>query len=416
MKFIHIADLHFGKSIHGVSLIENGDQDYWVDQFIELLRDVSPDAVLIAGDVFDRSSPSEDAVALFSRMMSEINEMDIPVLTVAGNHDSVHRLSYVGPVLSKQKLFFSRSLTNTYELEHVTLPDPDGEGTVTFWLMPYVFPLLAATALDDDSLKSYDAAIRALIAAQPIDYSTRNVLIAHQNVTFNGIEGERGGSESMVGGVGQVDASAFDGFDYVALGHIHAAYSVGRSSVRYAGSPLCYHFNETRQARKGPVLVEMGPKGEPLTIQTLAIEPLHPMREVPADSFENVRKNELENERYQEYVSVTINDRRVTPEIAAFFKELYKSRGSVLMELKSEFNRFGGSVSQGSSAVENKSVEELFADFYTEKNHGEPPEDKDYSVIDHAGEIMRHAKDLRKDPDPETVGKFVDFLLKSEDK
>ncbi|MBQ3290769.1 MAG: exonuclease SbcCD subunit D [Mogibacterium sp.] len=416
MKFIHIADLHLGKSVHGVSMIENGDQGYWVDHFIEVLRTVSPHAVLIAGDVFDRSAPSEDAIALFSRMMTAINDLGIPVMTVAGNHDSVHRLSYVGPVLSKQDLFFSRSLTNSYELEHVTITDPDNGEPVTFWLMPYVFPLLVARAMGDESLRDYDSAVRALLAAQPIDFSKRNVLIAHQNVTFNGQEVERGGSESMVGGVGQIDASAFFDFDYVALGHIHSAYPVGRESIRYAGTPLCYHFNETRQQQKGPVLVEMGPKGEPLKIETIVIEPLHPMREIPADSFENIRDRELENNNTGEYIKVTLNDRRVSPEIWTFFRNLYNSRGSILMELTSEYNQFCGSVSGKSSAVQDKSVEELFAEFYTERNKGEPPEEKDIQLMKYAGELMRNAKELNKVPEPGSVDALIDFLLKSEDK
>ncbi len=132
----------------------------------------------------------------------------------------------------------------------------DDYGVVKFWLMPYLFPAAVAEALEDEEIRDYDTAVRRLIAEQGIDDSERNVIIAHQNVTVNGKEVTRGGSESAVGGVGQVGHSAFDCFDYAALGHIHAAYAVGRKSVRYAGSPLCYHFDETRQPQKGPVLVD----------------------------------------------------------------------------------------------------------------------------------------------------------------
>lgn len=413
MKFIHIADLHLGKSIHGVSMVENGDQVYWVERFIEKVRSAEPDAVLIAGDVFDRSAPSEDAVALFSRLMTELNGLGVPVMTVAGNHDSIHRLSYVGPVLSKQALYFSRSLADTCELEHITLTDEDGP--VTFWLMPYVFPALISRALQDDTLKDYNSAVQALIAAQDIDYSTRNVLIAHQNVTFNGVEAERGGSESMVGGVGQIDAGVFADFDYVALGHIHTSYHVGRESVRYAGSPLCYHFDETRQKAKGPVLVEMGAKGEPLSIETMVIEPLHPMRAIKG-GFEQIRKEELENGSCSEYISITLDDCRVTPDISSFFRDLYKSRDSILMELKSEYNRFDGDMQQLSYIAENKSTEELFGDFYTDRKGGEPPEQEDYELMDYAAELMRHAADLHAEPDPVTTSKLVDHLLRMEAK
>jgi len=412
MNIIHVSDLHLGKSIHGVSMVENGDQTVWVDRFLATVKDISPQAVVIAGDVYDRSAPAEDAVALFSRLLTGINDMGIPVMTVAGNHDSVHRLAYAGPVLSKQGLYFSRSLSQTAELEHVTLND--GYGAVTFWLMPYVFPALISRALGDDSLKDYDSAVRALISAQPINEAERNVLIAHQNVTFNGKEAERGGSESMIGGVGQIDVSAFDAFDYVALGHIHASYSVGRDSVRYAGSPLCYHFDETRQKSKGPVLVDIGPKGEPVRTETLIIEPLHPMREIRG-SYEEIRDAELSDKRTGEYISIILDDRRVTTEIAAFFRELYKDRDSVLMEIKSAYNRFAGELPQmDSGSAKERSTEELFADFYSERNGGEPPEEKDYLLMDHAGELMRHASDLRTGPGQEVIDKFVDYLLRQE--
>ena len=145
----------------------------------------------------------------------------------------------------------------------------------------------------------------------------------------------------MVGGVGQIDYTAFDGFDYVALGHIHAAYAVGRESIRYAGSPLCYHFNETRQSAKGPVLVELGAKGEGVKIETLAIPPLHPMREIRG-AYEEIREAELNDPRRGEYLRIVLTDRRVSPESSAFFRELYAGRDSVLMELCSEFTRFSG--------------------------------------------------------------------------
>ncbi len=415
MKFIHISDLHLGKSIHGISLIENGDQGFWVDRFLEKVKEISPDAVLIAGDVFDRKDPNDDAFELFSRLMTALNDMGITVMTIAGNHDSIQKLSYVSPVLSKMGLHFSRKLTETHELEHVTLPDEENGGDVTFWLMPYVFPALVAKAFDDSSIKDYETAVKTLLDAQDIDHSRRNVLIAHQNVTADGVAGEKGGSESMVGGVGPVDAGLFDGFDYVALGHIHAAYSIGRKNVRYAGSPLCYHFDETRQAAKGPVLVRMGAKGEPVDCEVLDIEPLHRMRVIGPDSYDNIRSRELANNNRNEYLKVILNDRPVTFEISSFFRDLFRGRESVLLDISSEFSRFTGKASARTAAQEEKSVEELFTDFYKEKNDGELPHEEDIRVIEFAGELARNARDIRKDPDPETIGKLIEYLLGTEE-
>ena len=413
MRFIHLSDLHFGKTIHGVSLLENGDQGYWVDRFLELAARRRPDAVVIAGDVYDRSAPSGDAVQLLSRMLTALSELEIPVLMVAGNHDSVQRLSFLSSMLARQGLHISRPLYETGKLEHVTLRDENGP--VTFWLMPYVYPALIAQTLGDDSLRDHDSAVRALLQREQVDFSERNVLIAHQNVTANGVEGIRGGSESMVGGVGQIDYSAFDGFDYVALGHIHAAYAVGRDSVRYAGSPLCYHFDELRQAPKGPLLVELGAKGEPVRTQLLEIPPLHPMRELQG-GFEELRERELAFPRTGEYLRLVLTDSRLSPEISAFFEDLFRSRGSVLMERCSLYNPFQGENAAISvSTVRQKSTAELFSDFYTQRSGGTAPSDADAALLHYAGELLEQA-DVHSQPTQTEIEKLLDYLTRQEAK
>ena len=412
MRFLHLADLHFGKSIYGTSLLENGDQGAWADRFLALAERLRPDAVLIAGDVYDRSAPSGDAVQLLDGLLTRLAALDIPVLMCAGNHDSAQRLAFLRPLLAREGLHISAPLADSSALTHVTLTD--AHGPVTFWLMPYVFPALIARALGEESLRDSGDAVRALLERQDIDFSQRNVLIAHQNVTANGAEGLRGGSESMVGGVGQIDYTVFDGFDYVALGHIHAAYPVGRESVRYAGSPLCYHFNETRQAVKGPLLVTLGEKGAPVSVETLEIPPLHPMREARG-SFEALRDAELSNPRRGEYLRIVLTDRRVSPEIAAFFRALCDSRDSVLMELCSEYAQFTGetgALSRGD--VEEKSVEQLFADFYTERSGGIAPDERDAALLGFAGELLRRA-DPRTAPAAGEIERLLDFLTEQEE-
>lgn len=404
MRFLHLADLHLGKSIHGVSLLENGDQRFWAERFMELVRETRPDAVVIAGDIYDRSAPSGDAVALLDRIVTDLAETGTAVLLIAGNHDSGQRLSFGGSLLAKQNIHISGVLSA--QLPCVTLSDQ--HGPVNFWLMPYIFPALAAQKLEDDSIRDYDTAVRAILARQNIDFSQRNVIVAHQNVTAGGREAERGGSESMVGGVGQVDYSAFDGFEYAALGHIHAAYPVGRKAVRYAGSPLCYHFDETKQPEKGPVLVELGAKGTEPAIETKSIVPLHPMREIKG-AYDMVREAELRNTSRGEYIRVVLTDRRPEPEIRSFFQDLFENRGSVLMELVSEYNPFG-TVSAVSAAkmAEGKAVEDLFMDFYSQRCDGAVPDRREQELLRFAGEQVwntgqaggtdapdRHAEDLR---------------------
>jgi exonuclease SbcD len=289
----------------------------------------------------------------------------------------------------------------------------DRHGPVTFWLMPYVFPALVAQALGEEHFSDSDTAVRALLKRQGVDFTQRNVLIAHQNVTAGGAEAERGGSESMVGGVGQIDYTAFDGFDYVALGHIHAAYPVGRESVRYAGSPLCYHFNETKQPAKGPVLVELGEKGEAVKIETLVLPPLHPMRELRG-SYDALREAALGDTARGEYLRIVLTDRRVSPEIAAFFHELYESRGSIVMELCADYEQFVGETAALSRGdVEQKSVPNLFADFYTDRAGGVPPTDEDDALLSYAGELLSRA-DSHSAPTEQDIRKLLDFLSEQE--
>lgn len=387
MKFLHLADLHFGKSIHGISLLENGDQPAWVNDFLALAQEIQPDAVVIAGDVYDRSAPSGDAVALLDRMITALAEMNIPVMIVAGNHDSGQRLSFGGSLLAKQNVHISGTLSR--KLPSVTLSDQDGP--VTFWLMPYVFPALIAQALEDDSIRDYDTAVRKLLEAQDIDFTQRNVLVAHQNVMANGLEAIRGGSESMVGGVGQVDYSAFDGFDYVALGHIHAAYSVGRAAVRYAGSPLCYHFDETKQPAKGPILVELGAKGIAPKMTANVIPPLHPMREIRG-TYTELQAAELQNASQGEYIRVILTDRRPEPEIYNFFHSLFKNRNSIVLELISQYNPFHGeSGAPAATPAEEKTLEDLFMEFYSERCNGQSPSRQEQALLRFAGELVRHS-------------------------
>ena len=411
MRFIHLSDLHLGKTIHGVSLLENGDQGYWVDRFLEHAEQIRPDAVVIAGDVYDRSAPSGDAVQLLSRMLSSLAELGIPVMMVAGNHDSVQRLSFVSSMLARQGLHISSPLLAFGELGQVTLQDANGP--VTFWLMPYVYPALISQALGEE-FRDHDSAVRALLARQKVDFTRRNVLIAHQNVTANGAEGIRGGSESMVGGVGQIDVSAFAGFDYVALGHIHAAYAVGRDSVRYAGSPLCYHFDELRQAKKGPLLVELGLKGESVRTTLLEIPPLHPMRELRG-SYAELRDRELAFPRMGEYLRLVLTDCRLSPEISAFFEELFRGRNSILMERCSLYNPFRGDAEASDvNTVREKSAAELFSDFYTERSGGVTPSAKDEELLRFAGELLERA-DVHAPPAQTEIAKLLNYLIEQEE-
>ena len=386
MRIYHLADLHFGKSIYGTSMLD--DQRYWVKQFLSCCSDSKPDAVVIAGDVYDRASPSGDAVELLDYFLTELAEMDIPVFMIAGNHDSGQRLSFGRTMLSKQNIHIAGVVKK--EIDHYTFDDPDGYGHVTIWMLPYTFPEQVSTLLEDNDIHSYDQAIRKLIGSQNIDHSQRNVIISHQTVTANGEKAQVGGSETMVGGIGQIDYTAYDQFDYVALGHIHSSYSVGRNEVRYAGTPLCYHMAETRQTQKGFVEAVLGAKGEPVNITIRTIKPLHEMRYMVGAKeviYESLKNDPGQNQ----YVGITLTDQRITPESINYIRQLLDAHGSILMEFLSDYRYFNGNVTVAElEAVESKSLEDLFADLYSEQSDGTPPSDEEYELMRYVGELVRN--------------------------
>lgn len=389
MKLIHIADLHLGKNLHGFSLIENNDQPYWAEQFLRLAEEEKPDAVLIAGDVYDRGAPANQAVELLDRFLTGLSDLQIPVLMVSGNHDSGTKLAFANKMLESSGLYIAGSVSSGVKRVRLT----DAYGPVDFWLLPYVFPALVADALGDETIRDYDTALRRLLEAQNIDFSGRNVLIAHQNVMANGTAAQRGGSETMVGGVGEIDYTAFDGFDYVALGHIHAAQAMGRPAVRYAGSPLCYHFSELRNPNKGPVIVTLGEKGTAPEITTKLLPPLHPLREITGN-FKEILRSEMENTSGGEYLRVVLTDDHVPVDAGAQLKAVFEAKGSRLMELTRELS---ARTADGSPAVAEgageKPVEELFRDFYQDRTAGELLDGAQWELLCFAAEQLRNSSE-----------------------
>ena len=424
MKFFHIADLHFGKSIYKVSMLE--DQEYWMKQFVDLAAKEKVDAVVIAGDVYDRGTPSDGAVRILDKMLTMLSEYNIPVLMVAGNHDSSQKLAFGSRFFKKQGIHISNPLENSKTLNSITMNDK--YGPVTFWLMPYVYPALIGKALDREDVKNqnYEFAVQALLTEQQIDFTQRNVLVAHQNVTKNGEEAERGGSESTVGGVGKIDYTAFEKFDYVALGHIHSNYCVGKETIRYAGSPMCYHFDETRQPDKGPILVEIGPKGEEISAKVIKIPSLHPMRELKGTlaeipgkitNMEKELKKDENNKARGAYVKIIVTDQPIRPEISNYLRDLLNSSHSILMEITSEYNRSFGNLQEVTyDKIKGKSVEELFGIFFAERSEdNEMPDDKDRQLLQFAGELQEKLNNNTEETMDELADELLDYLKKQEE-
>lgn len=411
MKFIHISDLHFGKNLFGYSMISEGDQPYWTEQFYQLVDEEKPDAILISGDVYDRGVPPREAVELLDSFITTLAEKDIPILMIAGNHDSGTRLAFGSNLLKDRKVYIAGEIQK--EVKHITLNDE--YGPVTFWLVPYLFPAAVQVALNDDTIVGYDKAMRSLLKAQDIDFTKRNVILSHQTVMNNGSSPEMEGSETAIGGVGDIDVSAYEGFDYVALGHIHAAQKVKEEYIRYAGSPLCYHFGELRKANKGPVIVELKEKGE-FSYRIVKLPVLHQLREIKG-LYNDILQEETSNTNKDEYLRVVITDELVPQDCRQNLLSIFEKKNSKLMELVHEPANRAKVLEDVYTGKESKTVDEYFNDFYRTRNNDEFPSEKDQSLISLIAEQVKHASEDEKvdQPAKDDIEKIIAFVMKQED-
>jgi len=401
MKIFHLADLHFGKCIHGYSMIEMGDQPFWIGQFLKKVDELKPDAVLIAGDVYDRAVPSKEAVNLFDDFLTELAKRKIPVIMIAGNHDSGTRLAFGDKLFSNQGIYIAGEVQKNVQC--VTLQDEFG--TIHFWLVPYLFPAAVNAVLERDDLRDYDAAMRALLEVQIIDKQERNVILSHQFVVAGGEKPTMGGSETTVGGIGQIEAEVFSDFDYVALGHIHNAQRMGREQVRYAGSPLSYHFSESGQ-KKGLTVVELKEKGN-ISINIEEMPVLHEMCEVSGTMEELFRAEVKENS----YIRAVIRKELLPPQVVETLRNHFSAKNCVLMEVVREISyKKATEDARKFKDVRKLSLEELFADFYRYQHDGELPDDSLNELISFAAEQTRNCSEDESEKErKDAIEKLIKF-------
>ena len=251
MKFMHLSDLHLGKSVHEFSLIE--DQEYILRKILGIADEEQPQCVLISGDVFDRTIASTEALRLFDDFLVGLAKRNIQVFVISGNHDSADRLSFGSRLIAESGIHFSR----VYDGKIAKCSVSDEHGDIDIYLLPFLKPILVKRFFPDEEINSWTDALNVVIKNMPVNPDNRNILLSHQFVTG----AYRSESEEIsVGGADNVDASVFDVFDYVALGHLHGAQSIGRETVRYCGTPLKYSFSETNQ-NKSVSIVELSEKG-----------------------------------------------------------------------------------------------------------------------------------------------------------
>lgn len=280
MKVLHVSDLHIGKRVNGMSMLD--DQRYILRQILDIAEKRQVSVLLIAGDVYDKASPSAEAVTVFDVFLTDAVAAGLRVLAIPGNHDSAERIAYAQGLLEKQGVCLPPVYAG--EVERVELEDE--HGSVEFWLLPFLKPGDVRRFFPDEEIgDDYSAALRAVLGACAIDQGKRNVVLSHQLVTAYGTAPDRADDEIKLGGMDNVDVSVYDAFDYVALGHVHRPQRVGRDTVRYSGSPLKYSFSEARYD-KSAALIELGEKkpgddvGECVSFELIPLVPLHDVREI----------------------------------------------------------------------------------------------------------------------------------------
>ena len=356
MKFLHLADLHLGKRVNGFSMLE--DQAHILRQILAILDDEQPDGVLIAGDVYDKSVPSVEAVGLLDGFLTELRARGVPVLLISGNHDSPERLAFGGRVMDSCGIHISPVYDGA--LAPVTLQD--AFGPVHVWLLPFVKPAHVRRWFPDADIESYTDAVAEAVAHMDIDTAARNVLVTHQFVTG----GTRSGSEELsVGGTDNVDSGVFAPFDYVALGHLHGAQHIGRETIRYAGPPLKYSFSEARQ-HKSVTVVTLGEKGD-VQVRTVALTPLRELREIRGSYDELTARSFYEHTTYRsDYLHLILTDEQDVFDAISRLRTIYPYL--MTLDYDNARTRAAGGMSVPAE-TERRTPLELFEALYQRQNH-----------------------------------------------
>ena len=356
MKLIHISDLHLGKRLHETSLIE--DQQAILAQILKVIDSEKPTGIMIAGDIYDKSVPSAEAVALFDYFLVELLKRQLQVFVISGNHDSAERIAFGSKIMDSAGIHLSPVYNGT--VTATTLKDEHGE--VDFYMLPFVKPSHIRRFYENEEINSYTDAVKVAIEHMKVDGTKRNILITHQFVTG----ATRSESEESVGGTDNVDASVFEDFDYVALGHLHSPQNCGTSKIRYSGTPLKYSFSEANDI-KSVTVVTLSKKGEQAEIKTIELKPIRDMRKIRG-AFDDLINTA---ERTDDYVHITLTDEDDIPNAMSRLQTVYKNA----LELRYDNARTRANATiLGAESVENKTAFELFSEFFIERNNQEMSE------------------------------------------
>ncbi|MFR3138844.1 MAG: exonuclease SbcCD subunit D [Lacrimispora saccharolytica] len=369
MRFLHTADLHIGKRVNEFSMLE--DQEYILRQILKTADKEQVEAVLIAGDVYDKQVPSAEAVRLFDWFLTQLNSRKLPVFVIGGNHDSVERLSFGAQIMEESGVY----LTQSYDGKVVPVRLEDEYGSVNLWMLPFLKPAMVKRFFPEQDIVTYQDALETLIGNMELNREERNLLIAHQFVTGAVTGGSEDSVEVFVGGVENVDASVFADFDYVALGHIHRAQSAGGEQIRYSGTPLKYSFSEIRH-EKSVTIAELKEKGS-LTVHQEPLKPLHDMREIRGSYEELVLRENYQGTDLEDYLHVILTDENDIPDVIGRLRSIYPN--IMKLDYDNQRTRRNQELMKEEAAVEQSPME-LLGQFFLQQNNQEmSPEQTEYA-------------------------------------
>lgn len=363
MKIMHLSDLHIGKKVNEYSMLQ--DQIYILKEILRIIDNEKVETVIIAGDVYDRSLPPNEALELFDEFLYQLSGRNVNVFVISGNHDSPERISYGGRMMTENKIFLSPVYDGN--VKPITLNDDYGE--VNFYLLPFVRPADIRRYFPDENIENYTDAVKVAIDNMNVDFSERNILVTHQFVTG----AELSESEDIiVGGTDNVSGEVFDGFDYVALGHIHREQTVGKDNIRYCGTPLKYSFSEAKHI-KSVTILDFNDKGN-IEYSKIPLTPFRDMREIRGTYYELTLKSNYESTNTEDYLHITLTDEEDIPDAIGKLRSIYPN----IMKLDYDNLRTRGSGTVDAiENIESKSPFELFADLFKQQNNQDMSEEQE---------------------------------------
>jgi len=363
MKLFHLADLHLGKRVNGISMLE--DQAYILKEVIMQVDIKKPEAVLLCGDIYDKPVPPEEAIHLFDQFLRDLSRRGVSTFVIAGNHDSAERLSFGSSLMEQANVY----IADVFQGAPQPIRVQDHFGYVNVYMLPYLRPAMVRAVYPDAEINSYQDAVEHVIREMNIDSKERNVLMAHQFVAGSATSDSE---DLSVGGIDQISSTVFDVFDYTALGHLHRPQRAGAETIRYSGTPLKYSFSEKNDV-KGMTIVELQKKGRAIRVSQYELKPLRDLREIRGTYNDITARPNYAGTNTNDYVHIVLTDEHEIPDVMNKLRTIYPN----IMSLEYDNARTReNQVIDEAAHVDDKTPAELFEELYELQNNAAMTEDQ----------------------------------------